>query len=255
MIKLKDVNFGYSPYSPVMGQMTMQIALEGDDKPYLNPDDIETSVKEVLDDLKNKIDEKNLSTAWGDAMCAKCWLWFTGDEIMNKANIDASEYFFFAISHISHELQKEMREAFHGKEESVEFHLTPPRMVFFGKPLYETGYRGMVDQDGNPNDLYGITSWYENFQVILIDASDDIQIRNPMALMEMQRHSNFQVICKCKTKEDVSTFINSWIDGGVQIPLERCTIVSNDKEVIEAAFNEGVRASTTLPDCDFVLKV
>lgn len=254
MLKFKDVNYGYFPCSPSMGQVTLKIDLDGDDVKYKNPEEIETGVKDVIEQMRKSIEEKDITVGWGDAMVAKAWILITGDEIMSKANIDASEYFLFALSHMSHELQAQMREEFHGKEEGREFHLTPPRLTFMGKPIHETGYRGGVDKDGQPNDPYGMSSWYENFQVVYINADDGIP--NYMALIEMQHHANFMVLKNCKTVEEVDSFVKEYIDDNrvATIP-ERCHIRTNNPEIIKHTLEDRFRVSCNLPECDEVLKV
>lgn len=253
MLKFKDINYGYFPCSPSMGQVTLKIDLDGDDEVYSTSEDREKSVNEVIEEMHKAIEFKKLEEAWGDAMCAKIWILITGDEIMSKANIDASEYFMTIISHLSHELQVEMREHFHGKEEGREFHLTPPRVTFMGKPIHETGYRGIIDENGKPNDLYGMSSWFENFQIVYIDADDGIP--NYMALLEMEHHANFVVIKNCNTIEDVDTFVKDYIDDErvATIPA-RCHIRTSNPEIIKHAFKEGFRVTVSLPEMNEVLK-
>lgn len=238
MLKLVDLNWEYFPEGQVQSLNGLVFKFKDDGKQFTIPEGQKTATKEdlvnacekVLDDIKAKLEKKNLQDEWVDFLLSRKYGFFIGEDMANKNCVDESMVLFQMISHISHDLQN---------EETVEFRKQPPKFGFKGKPINYTGLK----------------QFYENFNVVLINC-DITEPKNMFAYLEMSKNIFSNVQCVCKTAEDVENFYNNYVKkDNIQCDMNRVSIIiedlANAKDVIKKASELKIRSQISLKAVGF----
>lgn len=229
MLKLKDLNWEYFPEGQVQALNGLVFRFEDDGKKFEIPEgqdkvpqeDYVKACEAILDEVKVKLEEKELQDAWVDFLLSKNYAFFIGEDMANKNCVDESMILFKMISHISHDLQN---------EETVEFRKRPPMFAFKGKPINYTGLK----------------QFYENFNMVLIDCDTD-EPKNMFAFLEMTKHIFANVQCVCNTVSDVDAFYRNYIEkDAVQCDMNRVSVIiedlTNAKDIIKRASELRIRS-------------
>lgn len=229
MLKLKDLDWEYFPEGQVQALNGLVFRFEDDGQTFTIPEgqteipkqDLVDACEKLLDDVKAKLEEKQLQEEWVNFLLSRKYGFFIGEEMANKNCVEESMILFAMISHISHDLQK---------DETVEFRKQPPKFAFKGKPINYTGLK----------------QFYENFNVVLIDC-DTAEPKNMFAFLEMSKNIFSNVQCVVKTVEDVNNFYKNYIEKEtVQCDPNRVSVIiedlTNAKDIIKRASELGIRS-------------
>lgn len=198
MVKLKSVEYGYSPFGPSSGTRTFYISFideelsEGAEAP--TPDDWAVS---TLKEIESLIENIGRNREWEEALLSQVHTIFNGEALARKQNIPYSNKLLEVISTTSLNRQKN----------NVKIHkLRPPYFIFHGKAMNFT----------QPFDFY------ENFQLLLVECPIEEGISDETlnkyfkvnAVIEMSNHSFSSFIFRIANAADVERMEKFYLEEG-----------------------------------------